>query len=261
MKSIVLITGGSEGFGRELASRFAADGQALLLVSRRQALLEKAKRELESEFPTEVLILSADLTTREGRLSVKEYCLTNNLRVEILVNNAGMGTGGAFHKISAEKETMMIRLNVEAVNEMIHLFLPDMIESKSGIIMNAASAASFQPEPNMAAYAACKAYILSLTEALASENKKTGVRVCCYCPGPCATPFLKKAGTDTLFDPKRNSGMKPPSVIIDRVYKEFKKGKTIIIPEKKFAFLRFLQRVVPRSLLLYVMAKVNAVKS
>ncbi|MDY3939702.1 MAG: SDR family oxidoreductase [Spirochaetia bacterium] len=260
MKDITIITGGTEGFGRELASHFAADGHRLLLVARRLELLKKTKEELESQYPIEVFIFTADLTTQEGRLSVKEYCEANEFHVDVLVNNAGMGTGGAFHEISAEKETMMIRLNVEAVNDMIHLFLPAMIEAKKGIIMNAASAASFQPGPYMAAYYACKAYVLSLTEALAAENKKTGVRVCCYCPGPCATPFLKKAETDTLFDPKRNKGMKPPAVIINRVYKEFKKGKTVIIPEKKFAFLRFLQRLVPRSLLLHVMVKVNTVK-
>lgn len=261
MKTITLITGGSEGFGRELAARFAADGHCLLLIARNPELLKKAKSELEREFATEVFIFSADLTTREGRLAVKKYCETSHFRVDILVNNAGMGTGGIFHTISSEKETMMIRLNIEAVNDMIHLFLPEMIKEKRGIIINAASAASFQPEPYMAAYAASKAYVLSLTEALAAENKKTGVRICCYCPGPCATSFLKKAGTDTLFNPKRNSGMKSPKVIIDHVYKEFKKGKTIIIPEKKFAFWRFFQRLTPRPLLLYAMTKINTVKN
>lgn len=261
MKAVTLITGGSEGFGRELASRFAADGHRLLLIARNSEWLQKAQKELESEFDVEVFIFAADLTTPEGRLSVKKYCAIRHFRVDILVNNAGMGTGGIFHSIPSEKETMMIRLNIEAVNDMIHLFLPEMIKEKNGIIMNAASVAAFQPEPYLAAYAAGKAYVLSLTEALAAENKKTGVRVCCYCPGPCPTSFLKKAGTDTLFDPKRNSGMKPPAVIINRVYKEFKKGKTIIIPEKKFVFLRFLERLIPRSLLLYVTAKVNTVKN
>lgn len=260
MTNITIITGGSEGFGRELAEHFAQDKHNLLLVARRFDLLENAKRELESKYDVKIFIFSTDLTTPEGRAALKEYCDENRFHIDILVNNAGMGTGGAFHEIPSEKETSMIRLNVEAVNDLIHLFLPRMIEEKQGVIMNAASAASFQPGPYMAAYYACKAYILSLTEALIAENKKTGVRICCYCPGPCATPFLKKAGTDTLFDPARNSGMRPPKIIIDRVYKEFKRGKKIIIPEKKFAFLRFIQRFVPRSLLLAVMVKVNTVK-
>lgn len=260
MKPITIITGGSEGFGRELASHFAQDGHNLLLVARRCDLLEQAKQELTQQYPVEVFTLSTDLTTAEGRKAVKVYCEQNDFHVDILVNNAGMGTGGAFHEISTEVENTMIRLNVEAVNDLIHLFLPTMIEEKKGTIMNAASAAAFQPGPFMASYYACKAYVLSLTEALIAENKQTGVRICCYCPGPCATPFLKKAKTDNLFDPKRNKGMITPQEMGNRIYKEFKKGKNIIIPEKKFAFLRFLQRLAPRALLMHVMVKVNTMK-
>lgn len=258
--NITIITGGSEGFGRELASCFAADGHNLLLVARRYDLLDKSVEELKSQHNVEVYRFSTDLTTAEGRRALKIYCDENNFHVDILVNNAGMGTGGAFHTIDAEKENRMIRLNVEAVNDLIHIFLPQMIEEKKGVIINAASAAAFQPGPFMASYYASKAYVLSLTEALIAENKSTGVRFCCYCPGPCATPFLKKAGTDELFNPSRNALMKPPAVIVKRIYKAYKKGKKIIIPEKQFVILRFLQRFAPRKLLMYVMIKINKIK-
>ena len=109
MTNITNITGGSEGFGRELAEHFAQDKHNLLLVARRFDLLENAKRELEGKYDVKIFIFSTDLTTPEGRAALKEYCDENRFHIDILVNNAGMGTGGAFHEIPSEKETSMIR--------------------------------------------------------------------------------------------------------------------------------------------------------
>src|SRR5690606_36169283 len=115
------------------------------------------------------------------------------LSIDYLINNAGIGSYGLFHEIDWMETEGMINLNVMTLTQLARLYLPLMIQRKSGRILNIASTASFQPGPTMAAYFACKAYVLHLSEAIAEELRGTGVTVTALCPGPTESNFKDRA--------------------------------------------------------------------
>jgi hypothetical protein len=115
------------------------------------------------------------------------------VQIDILVNNAGKGQLGKFWEIPLDTYLSILRLNIEAVLRMTNLFLPPMLARKSGRILTTASVAGFEPGPLLAVYHATKAFVLSLSESLATELEDTGVSCTALCPGPTDTDFFPKA--------------------------------------------------------------------
>lgn len=193
MKAVALITGASSGLGVEFARQLSNRGQRLVLAARRKDRLDALAAELGN-----ARAVGIDLS-RPGAVGRLLADLEEaGERPEVLVNNAGFGLRGRFVELDSAREHEMIDLNIGALTELCRAIAPQMVERKSGAILNVASTAAFQPGPNMAVYFATKAYVLSFTEALHEELKPHGVKVSALCPGPTRTEFGEVAGIRTL---------------------------------------------------------------
>src|SRR3954470_23575497 len=189
----VVVTGASSGIGAELVRELARRGHGLTLVARRRERLE----ELASELEVPVAVEPCDLADPEERTRLIG-ALGRGRPIAGLCNNAGYGTVGRFADLPLDREIGEVRLNVEALVELTGAFLPQMCERGSGAVLNVASTASFQPLPNMAVYAATKAFVRSFSEATHSELSGTGVSVTTLCPGFTETEFAETAGAGSF---------------------------------------------------------------
>ncbi|HOT95590.1 MAG TPA: SDR family NAD(P)-dependent oxidoreductase [bacterium] len=196
MNKTVLLTGASFGIGYELAKLFARDHHHLVLVARSGDKLAADAEELTRLGAASVLCLVRDLSQVESPDEIFRYVTEKELQIDILVNNAGFGDHGPFAETEWEKDAAMVQVNITSLLHLTRLFLPGMIERRSGQILNVASTAAFQPGPYMALYYASKAFVLSFSEALAEECRESGVIVTALCPGPTATEFQARAHTE-----------------------------------------------------------------
>ena len=253
-RNYTLITGASTGIGYELAKLFAKDRHNLILVARDEGKLETAKNEL-SKCNVEVKILSLDLSKSEDIQGLFNYVEMNKLNVDILVNNAGLGTFGDFSEIEWVKEEALIDINIKVLTKLTKYFLPKIIECKNGGILNVASTAAFCSGPRMAAYYASKAYVLNLTEAIYEECKDSGIRISCLCPGPVKTTFQDKAGIKKSESAKKY--LMDAEEVAKVSYKDFKKGKLIIIPGMKNKLLVIGNKLLPRRISRKIILKTN----
>ena len=253
-RNYTLITGASTGIGYELAKLFAKDRHNLILVARDEGKLETAKNEL-SKYNVEVKILSLDLSKSEDIQGLFNYVEMNKLNVDILVNNAGIGTFGDFSEIEWVKEEAIIDINIKVLTKLTKYFLPKIIECKNGGILNVASTAAFCSGPRMAAYYASKAYVLNLTEAIYEECKDSGIRISCLCPGPVKTTFQDKAGIKKSESAKKY--LMDAEEVAKVSYKDFKKGKLIIIPGMKNKLLVIGNKLLPRRISRKIILKTN----
>lgn len=224
--STVLITGASGGIGYELAKLFARDRHNLVLVARSGNKLVQVANELQAAGVT-VKTVALDLTAPPAAKLLFDQLQHDGIAIDILVNNAGFGAFGEFAGMAKEEILGQINLNITALTELTHLFLPPMVARHSGRIMNVASTAGFQPGPFMAVYYATKAYVISFSEAIANEVRKTGVTVTCFCPGATHTGFTKRAGNDKarLF---KYAAMSADKVALDG-YHAVMEGRTLAI--------------------------------
>ncbi len=193
MKEATLITGASGGIGEALAGEFAQGGSNLILVARSKDKLEAIASRLEKDHGIAAIALPADLSKPNAGQKLFDTVAAKGIHVETLVNNAGVLELGAFAEISTQRHLELTHLNVTTLTELTSLFVPAMVERKSGRILNVASIAAFQPIPSLATYAATKAYVLSLTEALSEELKPHGITATALCPGFTATDMVATA--------------------------------------------------------------------
>ena len=147
MKKTALITGASSGIGLELAKIHASKGDNLVLIARSTGKLEELKNELEPKHGVTVYIIGKDLSLPNAAAEVYSELKQKNISIDYLINNAGFGDYGLYYDSVWEKQEQMINLNITALSHFTRLFLKDMVERKSGKIMNIASTASFQPGP------------------------------------------------------------------------------------------------------------------
>ncbi|HVN28190.1 MAG TPA: SDR family oxidoreductase [Candidatus Binataceae bacterium] len=190
-----LITGASSGLGEEFAYQLAREHYDLALVARRKDRLESVAAKAREFGAKNVAIFAADLSAPGAVAQLHADVSGAGMDVSYLVNNAGFGTHGSFCELPIEREIEEIELNVTALVALCRMFAPAMVARKSGVIINVASTAAFQPVPWMATYGATKAFVLSFSEALSSEFKESGVTVLALCPGPTRTEFQAVANT------------------------------------------------------------------
>ncbi len=188
----VLITGASEGIGLELAKCFARDGASLYLAARNEEKLRKAESLLRALTAGTVTVIPIDLSVQDG--AQKLYERVKGEEIDVLVNNAGTGYTGPVLMQDIEDMKRMILLNDMTPVILSSLFLKDMKERGSGIILNVCSTGAFQPGPYIAEYYASKSFLLSWTRAVQEEMKGSGVHLCALCPGPTDTAFYDKTG-------------------------------------------------------------------
>jgi len=189
-----LVTGASAGIGVALARELASRGANLVLTARRQDRLNELASELASRHKIQTEVCVADLSQPGGPPEIFAFTQGRKIPVQLLVNNAGFGKYGEFHKLPAERLLEMIQVNVGAVVHLTHLYLPQMVERRSGDVLIVASTAAFQAVPYITTYAATKAFDLYFAEGLAEEMRPHGVRVCALCPGSTESEFHQVAG-------------------------------------------------------------------
>lgn len=192
-RPIALVTGASSGIGEHLARQLAERGHDLVLVARDQSRLEALAKEIESAGGASVQVLPADLTDPEQLQRVEDRCHDKSAPIDVVVNNAGFGSFGAFHTLDVDGETREIQLNVVALVRLTHAAASEMVPRGKGGILNVSSLAGFQPGPMNATYGATKAFITSFTEAVHEELRGTGVSVTALCPGFTRTGFQAAA--------------------------------------------------------------------
>ncbi|MBN1043808.1 SDR family NAD(P)-dependent oxidoreductase [Clostridium botulinum] len=256
MRKCALITGGTEGIGLELAKLFAKDNCNLIIIARNKEKLLKVKNQLESKYNITVDILSLDLSIHSSCDKIFDFVDKKNISVDYLINNAGIGSFGFFHKGECGFEENLININIISLTNLTKYFLEKMIEKNHGGIMNVASTASFVGGPKMAMYYSSKAYVLSLTEALHEEVKDLGIRVSCVCPGPVKTSFQSKAGIKKSEKAKKY--LMDAEKVAKIAYEGFFKGKAIIIPGHKNKLLVWGTKLIPRSISRKIILKNNA---
>ncbi len=193
-----LITGASSGIGLELAEQLAAKGFDVILVARSVDKLQTLATQLGEKHPIQARVAAADLTQAASIQNLATLVEKQNLNIRVLVNCAGVLHQDAFVKMQAAQVQQMIDLNISALTSMLHAMLPQMLRTVAeqggkAHVLNVASIAAFQPIPMLAAYAASKAYVLSLSESLAEELQGSGVSVTALCPGITATNMFAQA--------------------------------------------------------------------
>src|SRR4249920_2619113 len=179
----VIITGASSGLGAEFAARFAARGAGVVLVARREDRLRDLAQKLEREHDVSAVPLALDLGRPDAAAQLRGMLDERGIRVHSLLNNAGFGTKGAFIDSDPERMQQMVALNIATLVSLTREFLPDLVASGDGVLVNLASTAAYQPVPSMAVYAASKAFVLSFTESIAYETRGTGLGVLALSPG------------------------------------------------------------------------------
>ena len=255
MNQTALVTGASGGIGYELAKLFAKDHYNLVLVARSTPKLTQFANELQRQFGISAKAVPLDLTAAPAPQFLFDQLQREGIAVDILVNNAGYGVLGEFSKVLLEDSLSQIQLNVMVLTHLTRLFLPAMLERRSGKILNVASTAGFQPGPRMAVYYASKAYVISFSEALANEVAGTGVTVTCFCPGPTDTAFQGRAGTENTRLLKTFRPMDAKTVARDG-YRGLMAGKTLVISGFRNWLVAESVRFSPRKLVTAISRKV-----
>jgi short-subunit dehydrogenase len=247
-KSYALITGASSGIGAEFAKILASKGINLLLIARRGDKLTEVASKIISNNPISVITLPLDLTKPDSANHAYTFCKENNIQVDYLLNNAGFGKVGDFKDISWEVESEMIDLNVKSLVEFTKLFGSDMVNRKFGRILNVASTAAFIPGPRWAVYFASKAFVLSYSEAIATELKPVGVSVTTLCPGPTQSEFgdISGAVKTKLFEQSIATSEDVAVFGINAMMK----GKGVVVHGLRNKIMsNFLVRITPRSVI------------
>lgn len=191
-----LITGASAGIGEAFADVFAAEGFDLVLTARREDRLRAVAERLRDQYKRRVEVIVADLADPRSPQRLCDELSRRNIAVDVLVNNAGYGISGQFLASDWPRQAAMLQVMVTAPAELIHRFLPGMIERRYGRIINIASLAALAPAPaGHTLYAATKAFLVKFTESLANEVTKSGVHVTALCPGFTRSEFHDVTGT------------------------------------------------------------------
>ena len=256
MDGAALITGASSGIGLELAKLFARDGHDLVLVARREAQLQHLAAELAKRHDVRATVIAADLADPSAPAEIARRVAAAALDVRFLVNNAGYGLTGEFTRTDVTTERRMIQVNITALTHLTKLFLPRMVAERQGAILNVASIAGFVPGPLMAVYYATKAYVISLSEALAEETRTSGVTVTVLCPGTTRTEFQERAGVDLGAGRVRGPWVADAASVARAGYVGMVRGKRLVIPGLVNKVMVLATGVVPRGLLARAMRRV-----
>lgn len=249
-----LVTGGSSGFGREIAKLFARDGYQVILVARRKNELEEVAQQLNSEVPgCETIVISKDLSQSNAAQELYDTVKQRGLTVDALVNDAGFGEHGLFVDTDLTKELAMIQLNVISLVVLTKLFIRDMVQRGEGRILQLASTVSFMPVPKLSIYAATKAFVLSLSEAVAHELEDTGVTMTALCPGASDTEFFIRANAQDAN--VTDTPLSDPAEVAQDGYDAMMKGETRIISGAMNKVQAYFSNIIPDSILSAGMSK------
>ncbi len=245
MPRYALITGASSGIGLALAEALARRGRHLLLVARQRDALESIACELTQRFGVEVLFRYCDLTEPLQVSGLLMDLERGELEIDLLVNNAGIGTSGCFVDQDWGREQELIEVNILVLARLCHGLGGLMARQGGGQILNVASVAGFQPGAWMSSYYASKAYVLNFSEGLREELRPRGVQVSVLCPGPTRTAFFRGAHLRVEKLDGSKLMMSPEEVALEAV-RALEKNRAIIIPGWRNRLAALFPRLAPR---------------
>ena len=250
-----LITGASGGIGEAFARELAANKNELVIVARSEDKLNQLASQLQEQHKIQVEVIVKDLTAPSATQELFDAVQSKGIAVDTLINNAGFGDYGEFADTDGERQIKMVQLNIIALMDLTHKFLPQMRQRGSGNIINISSIAGFQPIPYLSVYAASKAFVLSFSEALWAENREHGVRVLVVCPGPTETNFFNEANFPSSFTGKTSKVSTPEEVVRD-TFKALKEDKSTVVSGSGLSkVIVNMPRFLPRQTLVNILAK------
>jgi short-subunit dehydrogenase len=241
-----LITGASAGLGEAFAQQLSGKGATLILTARSADKLIDLAALLRERDHADVTVIPADLSQAKAVDALVAEVVSRGLKVDLLINNAGVGVFRDFLDSSFAEGIGEVDLNVRAIVALTYAFLPGMVAARRGGIINLASTAAFQPLAGASVYAASKAFVLLFSEGLSLEVERTGVTVTAACPGPVATNFFAK------MNPRLQAGqMDQPGAVVNDILKGLERGKRVVYPGRMTNRLSTLgARFLPRNLIL-----------
>jgi short-subunit dehydrogenase len=239
-----LITGASSGIGEAMCRELGRAGIPQVVVARRGDRLEQ----LAATF-ADVEVLAADLTSADGVAAVEERLTDPHRPVDLLVNNAGFGTSGAFAELDPDRLDEEVRLNVGALTRLSRAALGAMVPRKRGYLLNVSSVVSFQPGPRLAVYAATKAYVTSLSESLHEEVRGTGVKVTALCPGLTRTEFQDVSMSTKMADRAPAWAWQSAEEVASTGLRDMAAGRALSIPGPLNKSMVTASGITPRGVL------------
>jgi hypothetical protein len=247
-----LITGASSGIGESFAYELASRQMNLVLVARSEDKLQVLATQLRDRYNISVEVITADLSREGEGFRVYDKVQARQLHVDMLINNAGFSTHGAFESILSNKDHWQVMLNVVSVVDLTHAFIPAMLAKGAGSIINIGSTTSFYPLPRQAVYAATKAFVLSFSEALWIEYRKRGIKVLALCPGATNTGFFDVMGRDVV------AGKHSPQKVVRVGLSALEHNRPYVIPGFKNSFeSNILPRLLPRAAMATLVGSVS----
>ena len=247
-----LVTGASSGIGAEMARLLGEAGVPTVLVARRADRLEEIAARYD-----DFEVLEADLLTPEGQRATADRIASTDWPIDLVVNNAGFGTSGNFHELDADRLGDEVELNVKALTALSHAALTAMVPRGRGFLLNVSSVASFQASPGLGVYAATKAYVTSLTEALHGEVKGAGVHVTALCPGLTKTEFQDHSNTDGLEAKVPALAWTTVEQVASTGLRDVASNKTISVPGALYKVAVTGSDLLPRSITRWVSGAVT----
>lgn len=247
-----LVTGASSGIGAAFAEAYARRGARLVLAGPTEAKLKPVADDLRARYRVEVHVVVVDLAVEQGPDRLAAAVAELGLDVDVLVNNAGFGTRGPYHELSAERDHREVMLNVVAVERLAHLFAPGMVARGGGTIINVASTSAFQAVPYMAVYGATKAFVLSFSIGLWAEYRGRGLRVLALCPGPTDTGFFDVVGA------RMSAGgrLRTTDEVVATAFRALDRGQAYVIDGRLNYLTSNASRILPRGAVARVTALV-----
>ena len=251
---VTLITGASTGIGAEFARRFAALGHDLVVVARSADRLDDLATQLRAAHRVNVTVIAMDLSLPAAAAELWERTNALGLSIDVLVNNAGVGTHSDVAAADPERLEDEVALNCRTLVGTTARYLPQMRANGRGTIINIASTAAFQPLPKMAVYGASKAFVLSFTEALWEEERRHGIRVLAVCPGLTDTPFFELAGEAAAGAASGSAARaftRTPQQVVEHTMRALSSGKPSFVDGIANAFVaRVITRLLPKRMVI-----------
>lgn len=199
LQPMVVVTGGSRGIGLAIARRFARAGHPVAIIARGAAALDDAAAAIARKYTIKTVALALDVADRDAAQRIDAALAAEGFYLDVLVNCAGVGLAGPFVSHPETAIDTLLDVNAAALTRLTRHALPRMLARGRGGILNVASLGGLVPGPNQAAYYASKAYVVSLTRAIATENAGRGVRIMALAPGPVDTGFHQAMGAELSF--------------------------------------------------------------
>lgn len=252
---IALITGGAEGIGKGLAEECAVRGYDVIIASLPNDALDNTIKEFEEKYPNLTFYkYGVDFLEDDAVKNLLKWTEENNLSLDVLINNVGLGNVGPFDSADLSFYELMIKLNAISTTRMCHAFLPQLKKAKAPLLINVSSFAGTVPVPNKAIYSATKGFVLNLTLSIRQELKPFNVKVSALCPGAIITnPEVQKRIEAAGYLSSKSALY--PRELARKAFKQALRGKPVIIPGKLNMIFRFLLRTLPLDIRNHLMSK------